>query len=294
VKGAIRAGIHPTLDAAIGWSRDSDKNESWWQTLATSWSLADGLRPFVSGGLLESTDPVRRGTRSLGEAGATYATGNWQITGAAGVRHLSPDGAATATLGTARARLAYAALPRTWIGLGYARTAFDETALLIERRIGVNTLDLSVESAVRGGTALSAGAGWAWIGDGNRRRSGLLAASHQLNRRITVGTLGRILGYDFKGVGYFSPDRFSTVEARAAYEYGLPRWEARLSGGLGAQWVGSRAAAQSQWHLEGRLARRWAANNEVALTIGTSTSAVSSTTGAFRYTTAILSARLGL
>ena len=115
-----------------------------------------------------------------------------------------------------------------------------------------------------------------------------------MNTDVSVGALGRILGYVFKGAGYFSPDPFSTVEGRAAYRYVLPKWEAGVSGGAGAQWVGSHGKAQSQWHIEGRVARKWGAINEVALNIGTSTSAVSSTTGAYRYSTAVLSVRLGL
>ncbi|MEP6571931.1 MAG: tetratricopeptide repeat protein [Gemmatimonadota bacterium] len=294
VRAAIRSGIRPTLDAAIGWSRDSDRNQAWWQTIGTSWSLAEGLRPFASAGLLEATDPTRNGTRAAAEIGATYAVGNWQFTGAAGVRRLSPRGTTGATLGTARARVAYAVRAGTWIGLGYARTAFDETAFLLARRLGANTLDLDIESTLRPGTELSAATGWAWIGDGNRRRSALLAASQRVNRHVSVGALGRILGYDFKGVGYFSPDQFSTAEGRAAYRYALPKWDAGVSGGAGAQWVGSHGKAQSQWHIEGRVARKWGAINEVAFSIGTSTSAVSSTTGAFRSSTAVLSARLGL
>jgi len=46
--------------------------------------------------------------------------------------------------------------------------------------------------------------------------------------------------------------------------------------------------------LDGRLARKWGLSNEVALFLAWTNSAASSTTGAFRYFTGSLSARIGL
>jgi hypothetical protein len=51
---------------------------------------------------------------------------------------------------------------------------------------------------------------------------------------------------------------------------------------------------QAEWHLDGRLARKWGVSNEVALFLAWTNSAASSTTGAFRYFTGSLSARIGL
>ena len=112
--------------------------------------------------------------------------------------------------------------------------------------------------------------------------------------RLTVGVYGRSMAYDTKGVGYFSPDRFLVGEARAAWNRVVPRWESRFAGGIGVQQVGGTAVSQAQWHLEGRVARRWATINEVALSAGFSNSAVSSSTGAFNYSSFAVSARLGL
>jgi hypothetical protein len=122
----------------------------------------------------------------------------------------------------------------------------------------------------------------------------VVSLTQRVARRFTVGLFGRALGYDARGTGYFAPDRFLVGEVRGSYTYGLRRWEARLSGGLGAQQIGQGGRAQSEWHAEARVARRWSVINEVALSGGFSNSAESSTTGAFRYYTAALSLRLGL
>jgi hypothetical protein len=102
------------------------------------------------------------------------------------------------------------------------------------------------------------------------------------------------LSFERKGVGYFSPDRFSVLEATAGYSLETGFWSGNLGGGLGAQQVGKRGAAQSEWHVEGRLGRRWGVGNRVELFGLVTNSAVSSTNGAFRYRSAGLSLRLGI
>jgi len=110
----------------------------------------------------------------------------------------------------------------------------------------------------------------------------------------TAGVYGRLLGYDQAGVGYFSPDRFLTGEGRGSYTYTWPGWEVRAGAGLGIQQTFEGADVQAEWHLDGRLARKWGLSNEVALFLAWTNSAASSTTGAFRYFTGSLSARIGL
>jgi hypothetical protein len=102
------------------------------------------------------------------------------------------------------------------------------------------------------------------------------------------------LSYEQPGVGYFSPDRFSVLEATAGYGIEKMSWTASLGGGLGAQQVGRRGSAQSEWHIEGRLGRRWGLGNRVELFGLVTNSAVSSTSGAFRYRSAGVLVRLGL
>ena len=55
-----------------------------------------------------------------------------------------------------------------------------------------------------------------------------------------------------------------------------------------------RGIAQSEWHLDARVGRRWGTGNRLDVFGTVTNSAVSSTSGAFRYRTAGVSVRLGL
>jgi hypothetical protein len=122
----------------------------------------------------------------------------------------------------------------------------------------------------------------------------LLGLTQKIRRYFFVGLFGRTLSYERRGVGYFSPDRFSVLEATGGYNLERKSWIGGLSGGLGAQQIGERGAAQTEWHIEGRLGRRWGVGNRVELFGLITNSAVSSTSGAFRYRSAGVSLRLGL
>jgi hypothetical protein len=78
------------------------------------------------------------------------------------------------------------------------------------------------------------------------------------------------------------------------YNLASGMWDGRFSGGLGAQQIGEQGGAQSEWHLEARLGRRWGMGNRVEVFGLVTNSAVSSTSGAFRYRSAGMSVRLGL
>jgi hypothetical protein len=252
------------------------------------------LRGFAGAGVAEAGDPVRNGTRLSGEVGLSLDRGSVNLTGAIGARGLSSDGAADRTLGTWRASTRYRFAPGVGAGLGYAHYSFDETALLLGRDLDVDELSLDADAQLSSNLSVGAGLGTAWLSDDNQRRSAVVALTQRVAQRFTVGLLGRALGYDERGAGYFAPDRFLVGEARGSFTYGIRRWELRLSGGLGAQQIGEGSTAQSEWHAEVRGARRWSVDNEVALSGGFSNSAESSTTGAFRYYTGALIVRLGL
>jgi hypothetical protein len=95
-------------------------------------------------------------------------------------------------------------------------------------------------------------------------------------------------------VGYFSPNRFHLLEATASAGVGDEKWDGRLSGGLGGQQVGRNGDTQTEWHIEGRVGRNWGEGNRIEAFGGVTNSAVSSTTGAFRYRTAGVLLRLGI
>ena len=289
----LRSALRPQVEITLGWSNDSDDNTSWWQTVAGSYLLSDALRAFGSVGALEASDPFRDASRLSAEAGLDYGLGNLYATGALGVRRLSPDTGASRTAGTIRLSARYRLGP-AGVGIGYAHYPFDETAFLIERGIDVDAFELSGDATLSPGLNLGAGAGFASLSDNNSRTSGILTLTRTLKHDFFVGVMARALGYDFKGVGYFSPGWFSVYEARGGYSRSGVQWTGRISGGLGVQQVGSGARVQSEWHLEGRLGRKWGLMNSVEAFAGISNSAESSTTGAFEYRTAGVMVRIGL
>jgi hypothetical protein len=138
------------------------------------------------------------------------------------------------------------------------------------------------------------GGGALWLSDGNTRTSFSAGINQKLARTFMLGLFGRTLRYEDRGTGYFSPDRFSVLEGVAGYSRENRRWTLSVSGGVGAQQIGERGAAQSEWHLEGRVGPRWGSGNRVELFGLVTNSAVSSTSGAFRYRAAGLIARIGL
>jgi hypothetical protein len=188
----------------------------------------------------------------------------------------------------------YRPVPALGLSLSYSRSPFDETAALIERSLDLESLDAGIDLKPMPTLTLYGGGGATWLSDGNRRTGGSAGLTQQIQRRFFVGAFGRTMSYEQRGIGYFSPDQFWVLEGNAGYNLESKAWGGGLSGGLGAQQVGSRSVAQSEWHLEGRVGPRWGDGNRVELYGLITNSAVSSTSGAFRYGSAGLTVRLGL
>ncbi len=290
----IREATRPTSEGSANWSNDSDHNTSFWQTLSASGSLGSGVGVFGSINALQTSDPNLDATRVGGEAGLSLALGRLQLSGAAGARRLVPELAESRTTATYRGRIGYRPIPTFGLSVGYSRSPFDEIASLIERDLDLEVLEGGFDARPFAGLRLYAGGSELWLNDGNSRTGVLGGLTQKLLRRFSVGVFGRTLSYERRGVGYFSPDRFSVLEATAGYDLESGLWSGSLGGGLGAQQVGERGAAQSEWHVEGRLGRRWGIGNRVELFGLLTNSAVSSTSGAFRYRSAGLTVRLGL
>ena len=288
-----RGSPRSSVETSANWSNDSDDNTSFWQTAGVSTSLGDGIAMFGSVNALETSDPVRDATRVGGEAGLSLTRGPLQLSGAAGARRLTPEVAPSRTAATYRGRVGYRPDPRFGVGLGYSRLPFDEIASLIERDLDMELLEGGFDARPATDLTIYGGGGALWLSDGNGRTS----AAGGLTRKIGSGFLGlfgRTLSYQRRGIGYFSPDRFSVFEVTAGYNHESNRWVGSLSGGLGVQQIGKRGAAQSEWHVEGRLGPRWGKENRIELFGLVTNSAVSSTSGAFRYRSAGLTVRLGL
>lgn len=290
----IRAAQRPQVDLGFSVSRDSDLNLNWSRTLSTSLALADGLRGLLAGASLAASDPANDASRTLGEVGIEAAHGQAQLTLAGGGRWLDPSAGPARYAPTYRSSFSVRALDRLSAGVGFAHYPLDETAVLIGSGLALNDLQGSVEAELGHGFALSAGGGAAWLSDGNHRASGLLALMRPVRQLGSVGVLGRVLSYERKGVGYFSPDRFALAEARTTLARSHRAWTGRVNAGLGAQQVGARATTQLAWRAAGEVQYGWATINRIVGSIGASNSAASSTTGAYRYLTAAVALRMGI
>jgi tetratricopeptide (TPR) repeat protein len=294
LRRTIQEATRPTTEGTANWSNDSDRNTSFWQTLSASGSLGGPVGVFGSVNALETSDPTRDATRVGGEAGISLALGQVRLSGAAGARRLVPEVAEPRTAATYRGRLAFRPVPRLGLSVGYSRSPFDEIASLMERDLDLELVEGGFDARPFGGLSIYAAGGELWLNDGNSRTGVLAGLTQTIHRRFSVGLFGRTLSYERRGVGYFSPDRFSVLEGTAGYSLETGSWSGSLGGGLGAQQVGEGGAAQTEWHVEGRLGRRWGVGNRVELFGLVTNSAVSSTSGAFRYRSAGLNVRLGL
>jgi tetratricopeptide (TPR) repeat protein len=294
LRGQVRESSRSSVETSANWSNDSDHNTSFWQTAGASAPLGDAVGVFGSVNALETSDPVLEATRVGGEAGLSFTSGSLQLSGAAGARRLYPEVAPERTAATYRGRVGYRPDSRLGVSLGYARLPFDEIASLMERELDMELLEGGFDLRAAPSLTIYGGGGALWLSDGNSRTSVVGGLTRKIDRRFFLGLFGRTLSYQRRGIGYFSPDRFSVFEATGGYTHESDRWIGSLSGGLGVQQVGRRGAAQSEWHVEGRVGPRWGSGNRVELFGLVTNSAVSSTTGAFRYRSAGLTVRLGL
>jgi Flp pilus assembly protein TadD len=294
LRSAVRAATGPSTELAVNWSNDSDRNTNFWQTVGASVPVAGGVHAFGSVGLLEASDPLRDATRAGGEAGLTWRVGGVELTGAAGARRLSPDTGASRTSETYRGRVSWRPVSGFGVSVAYARAPFDEIASLIERELSLESLDAGLDATLARGLSVYGGGGGLWLSDGNHRTNASAGITQKIHGGVFVGAYGRALAYERRGSGYFSPDRFRLLEGLAGYRLDSGPWEGRLGGGLGAQQIGLGGVAQTEWHVEARMGRRWGTGNRLDLFGGVTNSAVSSTSGAFRYRNAGVSLTLGL
>lgn len=290
----IRALRRVRLDGVLGWSRDSDENVMWWQSGTASWVPYPGLRAFGTVGLGEASDPFRTETKFWVEGGGTYVTGPTTVTGALGLKWLSSETDDNTVLATWRAYVARRLSQTSSAGLGYSRYAFDETALLISESVRVDEVAADGSTRLRPKLTLSGVAAYAFFDDGNSRPSLSASLMQGIARNFSAGVNGRVMGYEQDAVGYFTPDIFWLLEGRGTYWRTMGLWTTSLGAGLGLQQAESDGSAQFEYNFEARVARRWGTINEVALLGALSNSLVSSTTGAFRYYTIVLSGRFGL
>ena len=298
---SIRIQGATKLETAAFWSEDSERNLNRWQTAAWRRTLGDGIRLGASAGFLEATDPLRRATRGMAEAsvGLTIPRGN--VTAAVGTRQITPAQiAGTPTRAarqvlTARGSVALRVGSTLTVTAAGARWPFDEIASITPLELDITQGDLTADWRPLPTVNVSGTTGQFDYSDGNRRANWGLRAGIRVTPSLTLG--GFATGFAFQRPdrpdrrnGYFSPARFASAEATAAWGREGTRWSAGFSGGLGAQRVET-ATVQSQWHADARIARRVGAHWQLEAFAGKSTSAAASAVGAYAYATASLTLR---
>jgi tetratricopeptide (TPR) repeat protein len=286
---SLRAALRPELASGSDGGGDSDGND--FVALNTSYTVPMGsaLRGTLRTGWRRATYHDSAGTSYGADARAIAALGRGAVLRAGlGVRRLNPDGGMATMPLTAELGLGVRPARDAAASIGYSRAPFDETALLMRRGIVIDAVDASVDASPSPRWSISGGGGGAWLSDGNRRFSGVVAVLARALPALELGPFVRAMGYRRKGDGYFSPDLFTAFEGRAIFSVRHGRSGLRADGGAGTQQVFRGAAHQLEWHLGFALTRGWGANNQVAL-VGsvTNSAAAASTTGVrtegFRY-----------
>ena len=294
----VRAERRPALSVSFDGSDDIDHN----RLVTLTGALSVSLRPDVRGTV--------RATRRQADAGAPTGSSNgvdgWLVKtmhsttlrGGAGLRVLDPDNGRARTFATVQLGAGLRPGTFTTIDLGYSRYPFDETTLLVQQAFVWDEVEASVGLKPRLNLELSASANGAWLSDGNRRLLASFAAMVRVANGVYLGGHARVMGYRRRGNGYFTPDRFTVGEGRAAYAWRRQRWAARVSAGLGAQQVGIDAPVRAEWHGDVTLSRGWRALDEVALVaLYTNSAGAGSGTGptqGYRYWSMGLRYRRGL
>jgi tetratricopeptide (TPR) repeat protein len=300
----VRAALRPEVASTANYAHDSDENAFVAHDASFTTSLGADLRATVHAGWRRATAPFNPTGLSYGGGGYAIAPlGHGTVLRVGlGARRLEAEGSTARTLLTAQAGLGIRPARFASVSVAYGRAPFDETARLIDSGYVVDGLDLAFDVAPRPGLSISGGAGAAWFSDAveNRRLSAVLAVMVAAGRGVEGGVFGRMMGYRAPnpGAGYFAPDRFSVLEARAVYTWRRARWGVRADGGLGVQQVGKGAPTQSEWHAGLAVTRGWGANSELAL-VGSFTNSAGSRTGTaittgFEYWTIGLRVRQGL
>ena len=289
----LRAALRPQLQFTFGWGKDSDQNETFWENATASENVADGVTVNGTVGFFQASDPLTSGDRTMGELGLTLVHGRFGVGAGAGVRQLSPASVASRSSATGRATISWRATSRLGLGVGVARLPFDETARLIASDLDVTSLEGNVSMKAAPSLELGLGAGAGWLSDGNGRSSLVGAATWSFAKYFFAGPYYRRLSYDRAGTGYFAPRPYQLGELRGGIDRRWGKTEVRASGGIGLQEIGA-AASQSAWHGDLRIVRSFRVIDELALFGSVTNAASASTTGAFHYSTAGVSLRLGL
>lgn len=282
-----RAAAAQHTDVEADWSDDSDGDLNYWSVATQRQYITDQVAATSTVGLLEASDAIRHAHRELGEFGLAASGDVLSGSAALGVRALDADtpGVPDRAVMTARIGGTLHVGPLATLGVSASRFPFDEIASVMAHSIDLTSLDANADFTPWEHGTVAFTAGTLDFSDGNHRSNFTIRASQRSPDRPWFGVYGRAMDFAQTVTDYFSPGHFLLYEAQGGWEHEATAWSGSISGGLGEQKIDTGKPWQSEYHAEGRLARRWKSGSSLALTGGVSTSAASSAVGAFHYST---------
>ena len=264
----VRSERRPVVSMSVDRANDIEHNSFVLLTGAFSASPRPDLRGTLQATWRQNDDAVTT-DQSTGLDGWLVKSfrSSASLRGGLGVRVLDPTSGPSRSNLTAQLGGTVRPGKHAVVTVGYSHAPFDETTVLVDSGFVWDELDVDAELSPRSNFDISAIANGAWLSEGNRRLLGAAAAMVGVAKGLHVGAYVRVMGYRFpnRGFGYFSPDRFTLGEARAAYVWRRHGWWLRANGGLGAQQVGTGSPTQGEWHGDVTLAHNWRALDELAL-----------------------------
>jgi len=200
------------------------------------WREARQLAAVVPDGTLRGTS--RGGALTL----RTQLEPGWTLTGGAGVSQT--DRAGEDARASWRGAISTPGRYPVTATAAYSHVPLDATAVLIQRDVDVDELNLSLQLVPAQGWVVSAGGGGADFhggvsGETNRRTNGNLAVTRRFARFFTLGAAGRAFGFDKDlSDGYFDPDLYWIGEALGRVGRDWRRWGVSAEVAPGVQQVG--------------------------------------------------------
>lgn len=248
--GWVHAELQPALLPLLSLTDDSDANRV--TTLSLSGDMAPSWQGRLAGGvqLRQAVLGPTSGTSLTLRGGASWAPfgATWSVRAEAGLSLLqrslaigSPLVPGPGSQWLYALRVGGPLTPGLSIGASASGGAFDETAVLIARGLRTDGVDVEATLSLPARLTLTAGASWMRVGGGavaNSRNAVSAGLRYTLARGAWVGVQGRTFGFDTlaRFDGYFSPQRFTLLEAAAHFE--LPKdlgWNLIADVGIGGQ-----------------------------------------------------------
>ena len=222
----------------------------------------------------------------------------WTLTGGAGIS--GTDRAGDEARASWRGAIASPGRYPFTATLAYSHTPLDATALLIQRDVEVDELNLSLNLAPAQGWSISAGGGGADFhggvsGQTNRRTNANLAITRRFARFFTLGAAGRTFGFDRNlNDGYFDPDLYWIGEALGRVGREWRRWGITAEVAPGVQQVGEGGERSATIRTTGGVTLTVAPGRSIGLSAAYANAGLqrlspTDTGGGYRYTAFSLS-----